>query len=284
MNQSHHTMTYMTQKLTLLFILVFCTLCSCSQNTADRNDWYELSWYDDFNGKKLNDSIWSKMKRMPTGRSLCNLTPDERMYEVRKGRLRLYARYNNGILPNDTATFLTGGVTSEGKRSFTYGKIEVRVRLHGAIGTWPAIWTMPEDRKFWKNPNPKYTEIDILEYVDRNDFVYQTAHNAYTLADKKNWHKPEQQNLSPINVGKYNIYSVEILPDQLIFGVNGKETFRYPRRNDIEGQFPYGIESHIMMDMQTYPPKSWCSGIKPETFPAYMDIDWIRVYKLKEKP
>lgn len=274
-------MTYMTQKLTLLFILVFCALCSCSQSTADRDNLYELSWYDDFNGNKLNDSIWSKMKRVHNARSICNLTSDKRMYDLRKGRLRLYARYNNGLLPNDTARFLTGGVTSEGKRTFTYGKIEVRVRLHGAIGTWPAIWTMPDDRKYWKNPNPKYTEIDVLEYVDRNNFVYQTAHNAYTLADKKNWHNPEQQNLSPINVGKYNIYSVEILPDKLIFGVNGKETFRYPRKKNIEGQFPYGIESHIMMDMQVYPPKFWSSGLRPETFPAYMDIDWIRVYKLK---
>ena len=274
----------MFPKLTIILSLAFCTMCACSQNTADRDDWYELSWYDDFNGRTLNDSIWSKMKRDPAARSVCNLTPDDRMYEVRKGRLRLYARYNNGLLPNDTATYLTGGVTSEGKRTFTYGKIEVRVRLHGAIGTWPAIWTMPDNRKFWKNPNPKYTEIDLLEYVDRNDFVYQTAHNAYTLADKKNWHKPEQQNLSPINVGKYNIYSVEILPDMLIFAVNGKETFRYPRKPEYEDQFPYGIESHIMMDMQTYPPKYWASGMQPETFPAYMDIDWIRVYKLKEKP
>lgn len=274
----------MKELVIILISLFSCTLYSCSQKTADRNDWYELSWHDEFNGRKLNDSIWSKMKRMPTARSLCNLTSDDRMYEVRKGRLRLYARHNKGILPNDTATFLTGGVTSEGKRTFTYGKIEVRVRLHGAIGTWPAIWTMPEDRKLWQNPNPKYTEIDLMEYVDRNDFVYQTAHNAYTLAEQKNWYKPPQQHTPRIKVNKYNIYSVEVLPDMLIFAVNGKETFRYPKKEEYKNQFPYGIESHIMMDMQTYPPKSWASSVEPETFPAYMDIDWIRVYKLKEKP
>ena len=255
---------------------------SCSQNTADRNDWYELDWHDEFNGKTINYSIWSKMKRVHGVRCVCNLTPDSRMYEVRKGRLRIYARYNNGILPNDTAKYLTGGVTSEGKRTFTYGKIEVRVRLHGAIGTWPAIWTMPDNRKYWKCPNPKYTEIDIFEYVNRNDEVYQTAHNAYTLADRKNWYKPTHHHSSPINVDKYNIYSVEILPDMLIFSVNGKETFRYPKKEEYKDQFPYGIKSHIMMDMQVYPPDFWSKGVRPETFPAYMDIDWIRVYKLKQ--
>lgn len=273
----------MIRKLTLLSVLFVFVFSCCSQNVADRNNMYELSWHDEFDGKSIDDNIWSKMTRRHGYRSVCNLTHDDRMYQVKKGRLRLFARRNNGLLPSDTAQFLTGGVTSIGKKTFTYGKIEVRARIHGAIGTWPAIWTMPEDKELWKNPNPKYTEIDILEYVDKNNFVYQTAHNAYTLADRKHWAKPPQQNKSAIDVGKYNIYSVEILPDILIFGVNGKETFRYPRKEKLENQFPYGIESHIMMDMQVYPPKSWSSGLKPKTFPAYMDIDWIRVYNLKNK-
>lgn len=268
------------RKLLLLILAVF-SLGSCAQSIDSRNDLYELSWSDDFNGNSINDSIWSKMNRVNGARCFCNLTSDNRMYDERLGRLRLYARYNNAILPNDTARFLTGGVTSEGKKTFAYGKIEVRARIHGAIGTWPAIWTMPENRKLWENSNPEYTEIDILEYVDRNDSVYQTAHNAYTLADKKNWEKPKQQCLSKIKREKYNIYSVEILPNMLIFGINGEETFRYPKTEDNKYAFFYGIESHIMMDMQVYPPKFWSSGLKPKTFPAYMDIDWIKVYDLK---
>lgn len=266
----------------LPLLLTLFALVSCAQTPVDRQDMYELSWSDEFSGTVLNDSIWSKMKRMHGARALCNLTSDDRMYEQKKGRLRLYARYNNGVLPNDTAKFLTGGITSAGKKTFMYGKIEVRAKIHGAIGTWPAVWTMPEDRKLWANPNPKYTEIDILEYVDKNDFVYQTAHNAYTLADKKNWYNPKHQNLSKISKEKYNTYSVEILPDMLIFSINEEETLRYPKTNANGKYYHYGIVSHIMLDMQVYPPKFWSSGLKPNTFPAYMDIDWIRVYKLKE--
>ena len=271
----------MKYRLSLLFFLIAIALSSCSQSIADRNQLYELNWSDEFNGKALNYNIWTKMKRAPHTRCICNLTSDERLYQYSKGRLRLYAKYNNHLIPNDTARFLTGGITSEGKRTFTYGKIEIRARIHGAIGAWPAIWIMPDNRKEWNIDNPRYAEIDLLEYVDKNNFIYQTAHNAYTLADKKNWHNPPQQNLSPIKVDKYNTYSVEILPDMLIFGVNGFETFRYPRVKNIKNQYHYGIESHIMMDMQIYPPKFWSSGVKPETLPAYMDIDWIRVYKLK---
>ena len=268
-------------RLTVFIFFVAVALSSCSQNISERDELYELSWHDEFDGKELKDSIWSKIERDPNARCFCNLTSDDRMYKFGKGRLRLYARRNKGILPNDTARFLTGGISSKGKKTFTYGKIEVRVRLHGAIGTWPAIWTLPVNAHNRNFDRRHYAEIDLLEYVDRNDFVYQTAHNAYTLADKKNWQNPPQQNLSPIEVGKYNTYSVEILPDMLIFGVNGIETFRYPRVEGIKDQYHYGIESYIMLDMQTYPPKFWGSGIKPGTFPAYMDIDWVRVYKLK---
>lgn len=266
-----------------LFILLSAfTLSACAQKTNGRDNNYELSWSDEFNGKTLNDSIWTKMERVHGVRSYCNFTPDNRMYNLKNGRLRLYARYNNGVLPNDTARFLTGGITSRDKKTFKYGKIEVRARIHGAIGTWPAIWTLPTDRSLWTVKSKKYTEIDLLEYVDRNDFVYQTAHNAYTLADQKNWYKPKQQNLSKIDKEKYNTYSVEILPDVLIFAVNGKETFRYPKVKENADSYFYGIESYIMMHMQVYPPKSWSSGLEPKTFPAYMDIDWIRVYQLKE--
>ena len=271
----------MNYRLTVCILFFVVALLSCSQNISERDDLYELDWSDEFNGKMLDDSIWSKMKRDPNVRCICNLTSDERMYKFGKGRLRLYAQHHKGLLPNDTARFLTAGISSKGKKSFTYGKIEVRVRLHGAIGTWPAIWTLPENTEERHIGSRKYAEIDLLEYVDKNNFVYQTAHNAYTLADKKNWYNPPQQNLSPIKAGKYNTYSVEILPDMLIFGVNGIETFRYPRVEDIKDQYHYGAESYIMLNMQIYPPKLWGSGIKPETFPAYMDIDWIRVYRLK---
>jgi beta-glucanase (GH16 family) len=194
----------------------------------------------------------------------------------------LYARHNNNYIPKDTAEYLTAGITTQKKASFQYGKIEVRAKVKGAQGTWPAIWTLPEARSYHTTKSKIYAELDIMEYVDKNDFVYQTAHNGYTLKDRKNWYNPPHQIRSKIKFEKYNIYSVEILPNEIIFGVNGKETLRYPRLENEEHQFYYGIKSFLMLHMQVNPPKSWSKGVDPTTFPAYMDIDWVRVYKLKE--
>lgn len=265
--------------LALLFAMF--PIVSCSQSTASRDDQYELSWQDEFNEKDLNENIWSKTLRDNNARSAKHFTSDSRFFELREGRLRLYAKCNNGLLPKDTAEYLTSGITSEGKKTFTYGKIEARVRVHGAIGTWPAVWTMPEERKYWQHDSPFYTEIDIFEYIDRNNYVHQTVHNAYTLKSWKNWKNPPKTTQSKIKTNEYNIYTVEILPDKLIYSINGKETFRYPRRKDIEHQYHYGIKSHLLLTMQVDPPEGWKTDLRPKTFPAYMDIDWIRVYNLK---
>lgn len=266
-----------------LLLIVFC-ITSCSSSIDSRNDMYELAWKDEFRGNKLDTTLWSHIPRLYGVRSFCELTDDPQLYEVKHGRLRLYAKYNDGVIPSDTARFLTSGIWSKGKGLFTYGKIVVKAKVHGAIGSWPAIWTMPDDPSYWSSVSDnQYSEIDIMEYVDNNDFVYQTAHNKYTLADQKNWYKPRQQNLSKIKKNKYNEYSIEILPDVVIFGVNGKETFRYPKCEENASEFLYGILSHLRLNMQTNPPKFWSSGLDAATFPAWMDIDWVRVYNLKQQ-
>lgn len=267
--------------LPIVFTCVLSLTC-CAQKTSVRDHLYELTWSDEFNTSALDTTLWSKMKRKNT-RCSRYFTSDERLFEQKKGRLRLYALHNDNLIPTDTAQYLTGGITSDGKATLGYGKIEVRVKVIGAQGTWPAIWTLPTEPKYRTVKSPYYTEIDIMEYVDRNTFVYQTAHNEYTLRDQKNWTRPNRLVKSPIKVDKYNVYSVEILPNEIIFAVNGVETLRYPRLEEEEHQFHYGLESFLMLDMQVNPPKSWSKGADPTTFPAYMDIDWVRVYKLKDK-
>lgn len=272
----------MLKRFLLPMLALLPVLSSCAQKTDARNHQYELAWHDEFNADSLNNTLWTKMPRINRIKNYKHFSEDARLYQFKDGFLRLYAFHNSDFAPLDTAEYLTAGIQSEGKATFTYGKIEVRVRIHGAQGTWPAIWTLPINNEYRTIKSPYYTELDILEYVDNNKFVYQTAHNAYTLRNRKNWYNPQHQQQSKIKFEKFNTYSVEILLDEIIFGINGRETLRYPKLKDEPHQFHYGIESFIMLHMQVDPPKSWSEGIDPKTFPAYMDIDWVRVYKLKD--
>lgn len=239
---------------------------------------YKLVFFDDFNSGQLDTTIWSKIPRNKYGWGKY-MSSHPSLYQYKRDYLRLLARYNRGIVPSDTAEYLTGGISTEGKYSIRYGKVEVRARLHGAVGSWPAIWLFKKEPAKVL-PDPGYAEIDILEYPNRENYVMQTVHNYYTLELKKTKEPPYTHN-SDIDPDVFNIYTVEILPEAVIFSINGEETFRYPKieTNDT-GQYPFGQELYLLIDMQVG--AGWLPTPDRRTYPAYMDVDWVKIYELKE--
>lgn len=283
----------MRRKIEFLFIIfslvstvAFCILIKqksqkyASQILADYPiQKYELEWEENFDGKSLNLNDWNKIKRVSSSVAWNKYMSDnESLYQVDKGRLRLYARRNTQLEPNDTAKYLTGGISTEHKHTFTYGKIEVRARIKGVKGCWPAIWIKDDDRT---SPNYKeLAEIDVIEYYNTDDKVTCTIHSTYTDVMKKTT-DPISHMSAPISKNKYNTYAIEILPDCLIWSVNGERRFIYPRIAE-EGfkQFPFGSACYLMIDMQVG--NQWLKEIDNNSFPAYMDIDWVKFYKLAE--
>lgn len=244
-------------------------------NTEDVSPNYKLVWEENFSGTQLDETQWSKIDRQFP--DWCNyMTHNEKLYSQKRGRMRLYAKENKNIAPNDTAPYLTGGISTRHKQTFTYGKIEVRARIKGAKGCWPAIWIKNENSKDWGYP--QRAEIDILEYYNQDEAVSFTLHSNYTDILKKT-KKPLNQVRVPIKKNKYNIYTLEILPDRVIYSVNRIRRLTYPKiETQDAGQFPYGTECYLLIDMQVG--NKWLKDIGVEDFPAYMDIDWVRFYKL----
>ncbi|KAH6721567.1 glycosyl hydrolase [Leptodontidium sp. MPI-SDFR-AT-0119] len=57
-------------------------------------------------------------------------------------------------------------MTTKGKKSIRYGKVEVTARLPKGDWIWPAIWMMPEDEAY--GPWPRSGEIDMMEARGNN--------------------------------------------------------------------------------------------------------------------
>lgn len=255
---------------TLLIVLVTVLIANVSHAQKPK---YILAWQDHFKGTALNAEYWSKLHRSGADwNRYMSKCPD--VYEQEGGRLRLFAKRNDGLVPDDSAKYLTGGISTLRKKSIKYGKIVVKARIKGGHGTWPAIWLMPLDKKNWEYPYR--AEIDVMECLHTNDYVYQTVHTYYTEELKERKNPPNQAKVN-IRFERYNIYSLEILPDELIFSINGKTTFRYPRIEGAPvGQYPFGVESYLMVDMQIG--GAWPKAIDDSTLPAWMDIDYVKVY------
>ena len=257
----------------LLIIFLYLLSLPVTYARGGKND-YELIWKEDFKGKSINTGKWSKITR---GKSDWRkyMSDNETLYEVKKGKLILHGVENKGIAPNDTARFLTGGISTKGKFSICYGKVEVKAKLEAAQGAWPAIWMLPENGKW-----PDGGEIDIMERLNHDSIAYQTVHSYYTfvLKEKKN---PRPGGIGRIDPDGYNVYAVEILPDSIVFSINGHHTLTYPRiETDKKGQYPFGTPYYLLIDMQIE--GSWVGKANPAEYPVCMEVDWVKFYDLKK--
>lgn len=184
-------------------------------------------------------------------------------------------QYNMLSGNNNNVTYLTGGIWSKGKKSFDPPcRIEIRVRLHGATGAWPALWMMAEDIAW-----PMGGEIDLLERLNHDGFIYQTVHSPYTLAGNKD--NPKHYNTGAFNPDEFNTIAAEILEHEINLYVNDSLTLRYERlQPEIDGQFPFFTPQYLLMDMQLG--GSWVGAINPDELPVEMEIDWVKYFRCKE--
>lgn len=248
--------------------LLVTVLFSCKKSVPE----WQLVWEDNFDRtKSFDEASWSKI---PRGTSDWNnyMSDFDSCYAMRDGNLILRGLVNYS-LPADTAPYITGGVFTKGKVGFSDGRVSIRAKLNGATGAWPAIWMLPEGEGW-----PDGGEIDIMERLNNDTIAYQTVHSAYThvLGIKDN---PKQGGIGAINRNDFNVYSVEMYPDSLVFFINDNRTFAYPRiETDKEGQFPFADKQfYLLVDMQLG--GSWVGDVEPKDLPVEMEVDWVRFYR-----
>lgn len=252
-------------------LLIFPVACTTNRNLHKP----ALVWEENFDQTETFDATrWSKI---PRGKSDWNrhMSNFDSLYAWRDGKLILRGIVNT-TQKDDTSTYLTGGVYTKDKVGFGLGRIEIRAKLGNATGAWPAFWLLGQGMKY-----PGGGEIDILEHLNHDDFIYQTVHSYYTITlNEKN--NPKHGGTGRIRPEEFNTYAVEIHKNKVVFYVNGIKTFTYPKiKTDKPGQFPFAdAEHYLLLDMQLG--GNWVGKINPEELPVEMEIDWVRYYKFKE--
>lgn len=243
--------------------------------TPDPAKW-QLAWGDDFEGNEINKNAWSKIPRDISDWNNTMADYDE-LFEVKDGILTLWGMKNT-THSEDASAYLTGGIWGIDKKSFRLGRIEIRAKFDSAQGFWPALWLLPQGGF---SANSGDGELDIVEHLNFDNFVYQTLHSSYTnLVDKT---KLPNHVDSPIDVNEYNNYGVEVHEDRVVYLVNNKEMFSYPRLYpEVEGQFPFynGKEFYVILSAQLG--GGWVGAVDPELSPVALYVDWVRFYQEKE--
>lgn len=255
----------------VLFLLVVSMMMASCRNQPQ----WQLVWEENFNGVELDTTVWSMIPRgKPDWQNTMSM--DERCYELRDGQLILRGIINED-LQKDSSPYLTGGVWTKNKKYFVRGRVEIRAKLEGAQGAWPAIWMLPYEIE--KYAWPEGGEVDIMERLNYDTFVYQTVHSHYTYHLKEDKNPPNGTTAS-IHPNDFNVYGVDFWPDSLVFHVNGVKTYTYPRiETDKVGQFPFDIAQYLLIDMQLG--GTWVGEVDPTGLPVEMSVDWVKHYQWK---
>lgn len=135
---------------------------------------YNLVWQDEFEGTTLS-SNWTY--EIGTGGN--GWGNNELQYyrkentSIKEGFLVIEAKKESFSGQQYTSSRLI----SEGKKSFKYGRIDIRAALPEGQGIWPALWMLGSN--FSQVGWPKCGEIDIMEMIGgngRENNVFGTLH------------------------------------------------------------------------------------------------------------
>ena len=238
---------------------------------ASRREGWELVWHDEFGGRKLSDE-WTRIPRFPNPSEWNKyMSSDDRLYEVRGGKLILYGRTND-FLPGDTAHFLTGGVYTRGKVLFQRGRIDIRLRMDDASGAWPAAWLLPEGR--W----PHDGEIDIMEYAISTQGKDKSSSSIHCNAF--NW--PAGTQITHVQAvsgaaSQFHVYALEWSADKMVFYVDGKAHLTF--QNDGKGYDHWPFDAPFYLKLN----QAWGGNMGGATdesqFPAVYEVDYVRVFQ-----
>lgn len=134
-----------------------------------------LIWEDDFAGTGLNTSNWT----WEIGRGTNGWGNNELQYyrqentTVRDGHLIITAKKENF----SGAAYTSSRIITKDKRTYQYGRVDIRAALPKGQGIWPALWMLGNN--FPTVGWPQCGEIDIMEMIGgagRENTVYGTLH------------------------------------------------------------------------------------------------------------
>ena len=255
--------------LSLLFILLF--LLSCG---TEKNGW-KLEWTDEFDGPVLDTTSWTRTSRGPNDWDN-TMSLREDLVRFEDGQIVLLGKVNTDTL-SDPSRFVSAGITTRGKRVFRLARFEIRARFNSARGFWPALWLLPQRDS--TTVVQDYAEIDMMEHLNRDEFVYQTVHSSFSLHGHGD--TPPHFTTTPVNPSTWNVYAVEVHPDSLCFFVNGAHTLTYPRiDNQIDpawNQFPFdSLPFSFILSNQLG--GGWVGPVEGSDLPTELRIDWVKVF------
>jgi uncharacterized membrane protein YgcG len=241
-----------------------------SAGSAGSSGAWQLAWADEFNGSGLlNSNDWTyEVGRVRNSEAQYYTSADLDNARQEDGNLVIEARKEslNG------ASYTSASVTTRNRHTFLYGRLEVRAKLPGGVGTWPAIWMLGTSGGW-----PAGGEIDIMENVGfEPNAVHATIH---TQADPSGAHQATVGLDQPYN--QFYVYALEWTPDRLDFFIDSNKVYTFNNDGTGTASWPFSKPEYLLINLAIGGNWGGQHGIDDSIFPRRYYIDYVRYYTAK---
>jgi beta-glucanase (GH16 family) len=220
---------------------------------------WKLVWHDEFDGETLDESKW---EIPPDGRRRDAFWMRKAVTLDGRGRLAISTL-------NEDGRYIDGCVRTRGKFEHTFGYYVARIEFQRQPGHWSAFWLYNASVGRIGNEGRDGTEIDIMEKPWLDDRINYALHWDGYGKDHKSAGKVVRV---PGVMEGFHTFGLLWLPDQYVFYVDGKETWRTKAGGVCQ------VPLYIKLSDEV---GNWGGDIAKAKLPDRFLVDYVRVYDLQ---
>jgi len=248
--------------------------------SVEGNNW-ALVWSDEFEGNGAPDATkWTyDVGNWGWGNNEPQYYTDDRRENARleDGNLIIEARKNDM-----GQEWTSARLTTRGKVSFLYGKIEFRAKAPSKDGTWAAGWLLGDDyvdELSW----PYCGEIDVLECVgseiddETGNGINHASCHTRTYYFKEGTHITAVTDVEDMT-NTFHTYTIEWTPKGIEAFLGGEHYYTYDKTGD-ELEWPFAKPQNLIVNLAMG--GGMGGNIDPTIESQQFILDYVRVYELE---
>jgi len=237
---------------------------------------YSLVWSDEFSGNSLDMSVWNH--EVGNGNNgwgnneLEFYTSSPKNTFISNGNLIIEARKETV----DQFSYTSGRMTTQGKKVFKFGRIDIRAKLPVGKGIWPALWMLGTNISSvgW----PACGEIDNMELIGTYPArVYGTLH--WSNAGGAHTSKGAEYSLSPGDFSdQFHVFSIVWTQDNIKWYLDDQLFLTTSIADVSPANYPFNADQYFIFNVAVG--GNWPGSPDYTTaFPQRMFVDYVRVFQ-----
>jgi beta-glucanase (GH16 family) len=251
--------------------------------TRGSGKYMNLAWADEFSGSALDTSTWNYEVNCDGGfnnEMECYTSSPSNVYLDGQGNLVIHVQKAGGLA--NGRTFTSGRINTQNKKSFTYGRMEARLKVPSGRGLWPAFWAMPVNSTYGQWPTSG--ELDITEILGQTPGTnYGTVHygaaSPYTQLQGVVAGNDLSQNFHTYGLERDATQIRWYLDDVLFFTINSNQTNYWPAGYTPPDRTAWPFTQPFFAIFNLAIGGDWPGAPDASITSANLVVDYIRVYQ-----